>query len=251
MAEEVTARRHEEAGRESGDQRRIFGVDVFPERRMPPTAAIDYVREENADVVEAGRIKHAGDEAKRRDVRGKLRHAGGTRHGGVFAHCREIHAEIRARAVAAEEELGSVPAKVRGERGGTLNARSQSAEHREDIHIRHERVFKTEYDKSAAAHVRTEETVCLLLPEQEPAAVDVHEHRQGFLCLARAEYVHPVTGPAIAHVVRVRREEHVLRERICGVVPREKALELLLLLRRLGADHFFQHICRRLSWDFP
>ena len=104
---------------------------------------------------------------------------------------------------------------------------------------------------SAAAHVRTEETVCLLLPEQEPAAVDVHEHRQGFLCLARAEYVHPVTGPAIAHVVRVRREEHVLRERICRVVPREKALELLLLLRRLGADHFFQHICRCLSWDFP
>ena len=154
-------------------------------------------------------------------------------------------------APALSEEPGSVPAKVRGERGGALNARSQSAEHREDIHIRHERVFKTEYDKSAAAHVRTEETVCLLLPEQEPAAVDVHEHRQGFLCLARAEYVHPVTGPAIAHVVRVRREEHVLRERICRVVPREKALELLLLLRRLGADHFFQHICRCLSWDFP
>ena len=44
MAEEVTARRHEEAGRERGDHRRIFGVDVFPERRMPPTAAIDYVR---------------------------------------------------------------------------------------------------------------------------------------------------------------------------------------------------------------
>lgn len=80
--------------------------------------------------------------------------------------------------------------------------------------------------------------------------MDVHEHRQGFLCLARAEYVHPVTGPAIAHVVRVRREELVLWERICRVVPREKALELLLLLRRLGADHFFQHICRCLSWDF-
>lgn len=46
MAEEVTARRHEEAGRERGDHRRIFGVDVFPERRMPPTAAIDYVRGE-------------------------------------------------------------------------------------------------------------------------------------------------------------------------------------------------------------
>ena len=45
-------------------------------------------------------------------------------------------------------------------------------------------------------------------------------------------------GPAIAHVVRVRREEHVLRERICRVVPREKALELLLLLRGLGTDHF-------------
>lgn len=58
-------------------------------------------------------------------------------------------------------------------------------------------------------------------------------------------------GPAIAHVVRVRREEHVLRERVCRVVPREKALELLLLLRGLGADHFFQQICRRLSWDFP
>ena len=49
----------------------------------------------------------------------------GTRHGGVFAHRREIHAEIRARAVAAEEELGSVPAKVWVERGGTLNARPQ------------------------------------------------------------------------------------------------------------------------------
>lgn len=61
MAEEVTARRHEEAGRESGDQRRIFGVDVFPERRMPPTAAIDYVREENADVVKAGRIQYKYD----------------------------------------------------------------------------------------------------------------------------------------------------------------------------------------------
>ena len=61
------------------------------------------------------------------------------------------------------------------------------------------------------------------------------------------KYVHPVTGPAIAHVVRVRREELVLWERICRVVPREKALELLLLLRRLGADHFFQHICRCLS----
>ena len=93
---------------------------------------------------EVSAIKHAGDEAQRRDVRGKLRHAGGTRHGGVFAHRREVHAEIRARAVAAEEEPGSVPAKVRGERGGALNARSQSAEHREDIHIRHERVFKTE-----------------------------------------------------------------------------------------------------------
>lgn len=61
MAEEVTARRHEEAGRESGDQRRIFGVDVFPERRMPPTAAIDYVRGENADVVKAGRIQYKYD----------------------------------------------------------------------------------------------------------------------------------------------------------------------------------------------
>ena len=61
MAEEVTARRHEEAGRERGDQRRIFGVDVFPERRMPPTAAIDYVREENADVVKAGRIQYKYD----------------------------------------------------------------------------------------------------------------------------------------------------------------------------------------------
>ena len=61
MAEKVTARRHEEAGRESGDQRRIFGVDVFPERRMPPTAAIDYVREENADVVKAGRIQYKYD----------------------------------------------------------------------------------------------------------------------------------------------------------------------------------------------
>ena len=64
---------------------------------------------------EVSAIKHAGDESQRRDVRGKLRHAGGTRHGGVFAHRREIHAEIRARAVAAEEEPGSVPAKVRGE----------------------------------------------------------------------------------------------------------------------------------------
>lgn len=61
MAEEVTARRHEEAGRERGDQRRIFGVDVFPERRMPPTAAIDHVREENADVVKAGRIQYKYD----------------------------------------------------------------------------------------------------------------------------------------------------------------------------------------------
>ena len=48
-------------GRERGDQRRIFGVDVFPERRMPPTAAIDYVREENADVVKAGRIQYKYD----------------------------------------------------------------------------------------------------------------------------------------------------------------------------------------------
>lgn len=61
MAEKVTARRHEEAGRERGDQRRIFGVDVFPERRMPPTAAIDHVREENADVVKAGRIQYKYD----------------------------------------------------------------------------------------------------------------------------------------------------------------------------------------------
>lgn len=61
MAEEVTARRHEEAGRERGNQRRIFGVDVFPERRMPPTAAIDHVREENADVVKAGRIQYKYD----------------------------------------------------------------------------------------------------------------------------------------------------------------------------------------------
>lgn len=81
--------------------------------------------------------------------------------------------------------------------------------------------------------------------------MDVHEHRQGFRRLARAEYIHPVTGLAVAHIVYVRREKHVLRERVCRVVPGEKALELLLLLRRLGADHFFQHICRRLSWDFP
>lgn len=61
VTEKVTARRHEEAGRERGDQRRIFGVDVFPERRMPPTAAIDHVREENADVVKAGRIQYKYD----------------------------------------------------------------------------------------------------------------------------------------------------------------------------------------------
>ena len=61
MAEEVAARRHNKAGRESGDQRGIFGVDVFPERRAPPTAAIDHVREENADVVKAGRIQYKYD----------------------------------------------------------------------------------------------------------------------------------------------------------------------------------------------
>lgn len=200
---------------------------------------------------EVSAIKHAGDEAQRRDIRGKLRHTGGARHRAVFPHRREIDAEIRARAVAAEEEPGSVPAKVRSKRGGAVNARGQRAEHGEDIHVRHERVLETKYGKTAAAHVRTEETVCLLLSEQEPAAVDVHEHRQGFLCIARAEYIHPVTGLSIAHIVHVRREEHVLRERVCRVVPREKALELLLLLRGLGADHFFQQICRRLSWDFP
>lgn len=61
VTEKVAARRHEEAGRESRDQRGIFGVDVFPERRAPPTAAIDRVREENADVVEAGRIQYKYD----------------------------------------------------------------------------------------------------------------------------------------------------------------------------------------------
>ena len=61
VAEKIAACRHKKAGRKSGDQRRIFGVDVFPERRMPPTAAIDYVRGENADVVKAGRIQYKYD----------------------------------------------------------------------------------------------------------------------------------------------------------------------------------------------
>lgn len=61
MAEKVTARRHEEAGRERGDQRGIFGIDVFPERRAPPSMPIDHVREKNADIVKAGRIQYKYD----------------------------------------------------------------------------------------------------------------------------------------------------------------------------------------------
>lgn len=61
VAEKVAARRHEKAGWESGGQRGIFRVDVFPERRTPPTAAIDHVREKNADIVKAGRIQYKYD----------------------------------------------------------------------------------------------------------------------------------------------------------------------------------------------
>ena len=61
VAEKVAARRHEKAGRESGDQRRVLGVNVLPERRAPPSMPIDHVREENADVVKAGRIQYKYD----------------------------------------------------------------------------------------------------------------------------------------------------------------------------------------------
>ena len=41
------------------------------------------------------------------------------------------------------------------------------------------------------------------------------------------------------------------RNRLALAILTPLCLALLLLLRRLGADHFFQHICRCLSWDFP